>query len=278
MKWRGRRTSQNVEDRRGMKRGPALGGGVILVVIVLSLITGQNPLSLLEQLGGAQTSQAPSAGGGQGPATSRESDELAQFVSVVLADTEAVWNDEFGGRYPEPTLVLFEDSVRSACGLSSSATGPFYCPGDNKLYLDLTFFRQLKQLGAPGDFALAYVIGHEVGHHVQTVTGISQKVRQAQAAVGKTEANQWQVRMELQADCYAGLWAHHAQRKFQILERGDIEEGLKAAAAIGDDSLQRRAGQQVRPEAFTHGTSAQRVQWFRTGFETGSVSACDTFG
>jgi predicted metalloprotease len=277
MKWKGRRTSKNVEDRRGAPKIAKMGGGIILLVIVISLFTGQNPLEILQLLGGTQSNTSrPAASPGQ---RSAQTDELAQFVAVVLADTEAVWGDLFGGNYPEPVLVIFEDSVRSACGLSSAATGPFYCPGDQKLYLDLGFFRELEKLGAPGDFALAYVIGHEVGHHVQTVTGISDKIRQAQrAASGKAEANQWQVRMELQADCYAGIWAHHAQRRFQVLEAGDVEEGLRAAAAIGDDSLQQRAGRKVRPESFTHGSSADRVSWFSKGLNGGKVKDCNTLG
>ena len=277
MKWKGRPTSKNVEDRRGAPKSAKMGGGIILVVIVISLFTGQNPLEILQLLGGTQSNTSrPASSPRQGSA---ETGELAQFVAVVLADTEAVWGDLFGGKYPEPVLVIFEDSVRSACGLNSAATGPFYCPGDQKLYLDLGFFRELEKLGAPGDFALAYVIGHEVGHHVQTVTGISDKIRQAQrAASGKSEANRWQVRMELQADCYAGIWAHHAQRRFQILEAGDVEEGLRAAAAIGDDSLQQRAGRKVRPESFTHGSSADRVSWFSTGLNGGKVKDCNTLG
>ena len=275
MKWKGRRASKNVEDRRGAPKGAKMGGGMIVAVVLVSLVLGKNPLEVLQMLGTTQTSGSSTS---TPRPTSAESDKLAQFVSVVLADTEAVWGEVFNAKYPEPKLVLFEDSVQSACGMSTSATGPFYCPGDRKLYLDLGFFRELERLGAPGDFALAYVIGHEVGHHIQTVTGVNQKVREAQrAASSKAQSNQWQVRMELQADCYAGIWAHHAQRRFQILEDGDVEEGLTAAAAIGDDRLQQRSGRQAQPESFTHGSSADRVRWFRKGLDNGQVKDCDTF-
>ena len=199
----------------------------------------------------------------------------------MLSSTEDIWDQLFaasGSDYPEPQLVLFTYAVQSACGLSSSATGPFYCPGDRQIYLDLGFLNELQQLGAPGDFAFAYVIAHEVGHHVQTVTGLSSQVRQLQSRSSEADANRLSVLQELQADCYAGLWARRANEREQWLEEGDVEEGLRAAAAIGDDRLQRMAGRAVQPDAFTHGSSEQRVQWFRTGFETGSVEACDTFG
>jgi len=199
-------------------------------------------------------------------------------VSVVLADTEDTWHmlfDGLGGRYREPTLTLFTGQVESACGFGTAAAGPFYCPGDENVYLDLGFFQQLDALGAPGDFARAYVVGHEIGHHVQNLTGVLGAVQQQ--AGGRSDANALQVLVELQADCYAGVWAHHAERQRDLLEAGDVEEGLQAAAAIGDDALQQRAGRAVRPESFTHGSSAQRMQWFRTGMSRGEVDACDTF-
>ena len=229
-------------------------------------------------------------GGGSGQATVLESgpqpgnrpdDEAADFASVILASTEDVWSTIFqnaGYQYREPTLVLYDDAVQSACGFNSAATGPFYCPGDQQLYLDLSFLRELQRLGAPGDFAFAYVIAHEVGHHIQTITGLEQQVRQQMARSGEAQRNQLSVRMELQADCYAGVWAHYADRQAGMLEAGDLEEGLRAAAAIGDDRLQRQAGRRVQPETFTHGSSEQRVRWFRTGYQTGDEDACDTFG
>jgi uncharacterized protein len=208
-------------------------------------------------------------------------DELKQFVSVVLADTEDTWNvlfEEKGRRYVEPTLVLFSGLTRSACGLGEAAMGPFYCPGDQKLYIDLAFYDELRNdFGAPGDFAQAYVIAHEVGHHVQNLLGISDQVDAARRRMGKVEANRLSVRQELQADCFAGIWANHAQRARQILERGDLEEGLNAASAIGDDRLQRQTRGYVTPDSFTHGSSAQRVRWFRKGLTEGQLAACDTF-
>ena len=206
---------------------------------------------------------------------------MKQFVSVVLADTEDTWNPLFrqmGRNYREPKLVLFENAVESACGYTSSAVGPFYCPPDQKVYLDFSFFRDLKnKLGAPGDFAQAYVIAHEVGHHVQNLMGTSTRVRNLQNRVGQVQANQLSVRLELQADCFAGIWAHHAQRQRQIIEQGDVEEAINAAASIGDDKLQKQSRGYVVPESFTHGSSAQRVKWFKTGIQTGNVEACNTF-
>ncbi len=287
VKWRGRRQSRNVEDRRGA--AAAGGAGMILMllrfivgrfgirgVIILAVVgaglymAGVNPLALLQGQPAGQQAAEPI------------DDETSQFVRVVLAETEDVWSRLFaaaGGDYPEPTLVMFSGSVSSACGYASAAAGPFYCPADQKLYLDASFFSELAQrFGAPGDFAAAYVIAHEVGHHVQTVTGTSREVRSAQQrAQGEGEANALQVRMELQADCYAGVWAHHADRTSNLLDEGDIEEGLAAAAAIGDDTLQRNAGRRVTPESFTHGTSAQRQHWFSKGYRSGDVAACDTF-
>jgi predicted metalloprotease len=281
MRWRVGRRSTNVEDiryeegPRRVPRGIQLGGGGILLVLILSLLTGQNPLQLLGMLNGDAPVSAPHAPRPAG------TDEAADFVSVILADTEDTWGAMFsaaGQTYPPPKLVLFSDLVESACGMNSTATGPFYCPGDQKVYLDLGFLRELKQLGVSGDFAVAYVIAHEVGHHVQKVVGAERQFRQLQSQVrSQADANTLSVLMELQADCYAGVWAHHADTQRQLLEEGDIEEGLQAAAAIGDDRLQRMAGRGVNPDAFTHGSSQQRVQWFRTGLQTGSVDACNTF-
>lgn len=261
-------------------------GGIIVVVIVMLLFGGDlgSILGGLSGGGGAGqfAPQTPNNAGQQRPAaTTQASDELAQFTAVVLAETEDVWHKLFragGSQYEEPTLVLFWNSVRSACGSAQSAMGPFYCPGDRKVYIDLSFFDELRnRFGAPGDFAQAYVIAHEVGHHVQTLLGSSSQVRQAQSQASKTESNQMQVMMELQADCFAGIWAHHAQETAQILEPGDIDEALTAAAAIGDDRLQQQAQGYVVPDAFTHGTSEQRQQWFRTGYQSGQVNACNTF-
>ncbi|WP_432760017.1 KPN_02809 family neutral zinc metallopeptidase [Hyphococcus sp.] len=287
MKWQGRRQSRNVEDRRGA--GAAGGVGVILMLLRFIIgrfgirglllvgvvgvglyFAGVNPMALLQGGGVATQPSEP------------VDDETSQFVRAVLAETEDVWSKLFavdGADYPEPTLVMFSGSVASGCGQASAAAGPFYCPADQKLYLDASFFRELAQrFGAPGDFAAAYVIAHEVGHHVQTVTGISNQVRSAQQrARGESETNAYQVMMELQADCYAGVWAHYADRTSGFLDDGDIEEGLRAAAAIGDDTLQRDAGQTVRPEKFTHGSSEQRQKWFTQGYRSGSVDQCDTF-
>jgi len=277
MRWRGGRRSSNIDDRRGrtVKRA-AGGGGIVLIGALILMLLGGDPSMLLDMLEG---------GGGPvieqtGPVRrSAAEDEQADFVSVVLADTEDTWHalfDRHGARYREPTLTLFTDQVQSPCGFNTAATGPFYCPGDQNVYLDLGFFRQLDTLGAPGDFARAYVIGHEIGHHVQNLTGVLSSVHEQQVS-GRGDANALQVRVELQADCYAGVWAHHADRQRELLEEGDVEEGLQAAAAIGDDALQQRAGRAVRPESFTHGSSAQRVEWFRRGLSQGEVAACDTF-
>lgn len=284
MRWRNRRRSRYVEDRRGMRGGVRrrpgvrLSGGAIVVVLLAGLLLGEDPVRLLGLIAGgvpAPQEQAPPA-----PKSARDDDE-AEFVSVVLADTEDTWAAIFPGigmRYQPARLVMFSDAVESACGLNSSATGPFYCPPDRKVYIDLGFFEELKRLGAPGDFARAYVIGHEIGHHVQNLIGTSGRVQQARQRVGRGEANALSVRLELQADCYAGVWAYHANRDRKLLEPGDLEEGLQAAASIGDDRLQQRVGRRVRPESFTHGSSAQRVKWFRRGFEHGDLRRCDTFG
>jgi len=280
MRWRGRRQSTNIEDRRGLSLGggAGLGCGGLLLLLIVSFITGVNPLELLNQV------QEPQTGGSSETERTapEQNDEMSQFVRVILADTEETWNQIFqqmGRRYEEPTLVLFSDSVRSACGFSSSAVGPFYCPGDGRVYLDMSFFRELdRRFGAPGDFAQAYVIAHEVGHHVQNLLGISDQVHSRQQQSGRAEANELSVRLELQADCLAGVWGNHANRSRQLLETGDVEEGLNAAAAIGDDVLQRRGGGNVAPESWTHGSSRMRVEWFRRGLESGSPSVCDTFG
>jgi uncharacterized protein len=276
MRWKGGRRSGNVQDRRGM-RPAAVGGGIGAVLITLiAIVLGVDP-SELDTAGGQPAENVQTAD----PDEFTGIDEEADFVSVVLADTEDTWQALFARRglqYREPELVLFNDVVSSACGMARSAVGPFYCPADRMVYLDLSFFRELHQrFGAPGEFARAYVIAHEVGHHVQALTGVADQVRAAQARASRTEANAIQVRMELQADCYAGVWAHHAQRERQVLEPGDIEAALRAAAAIGDDNLQREAQGYVVPESFTHGTSAQRMQWFSRGFESGDPAHCDTF-
>jgi hypothetical protein len=263
-----------------------LGGGGILILVLGAWLLGVNPLSVLSMLAGAggETMQLPDTGTGSEPgpaAGGAPTDPGADFVSVVLADTEDTWTELFaqsGARYAPPKLVLFTQVVRSACGTAQAAMGPFYCPLDQTVYIDLDFYRELRdRFGAPGDFAQAYVIAHEVGHHVQTLLGTSEQVRAAQQRAGEAQANALSVRLELQADCYAGVWAHHADRARQVLEAGDVEEGLGAAAAIGDDRLQQQTQGEVVPEAFTHGSSKQRVEWFGRGMETGSLERCDTF-
>ncbi|MBW3535972.1 MAG: zinc metallopeptidase [Gemmatimonadetes bacterium] len=271
MRWRGRRRSGNVEDRRGKGGVAVAGGGVgLLVMLVVALVMGVDPTEILEQ--------APAAG----PARelSPADEEQRAFVEVVLASTEDAWHTLFqaqGATYREPTLVLFTDAVRSACGIAGAAVGPFYCPGDHQVYLDLGFFDALsRELDAPGDFARAYVVAHEVGHHVQTLTGVSEQVHAARRQSSEAEGNRLSVLQELQADCYAGVFAHDAARK-NLLEPGDVEEALTAASAIGDDNLQQRQQGYVVPESFTHGTSEQRASWFRRGFDDGRLEACDTF-
>ncbi|MFA5505250.1 MAG: neutral zinc metallopeptidase [Vulcanimicrobiota bacterium] len=280
MKWQGRRGSENVVDRTGGGGGrrALMGGGGLgtLVLVVLLYFMGVSPSEIFSLLSGSQSSR---------PAVTRTEDappdERKEFVSVVLADTEDVWNELFqqqGETYAEPRLVLFEGEVSSACGFASAATGPFYCPGDENLYLDLSFFDQLaRDLNSPGDFAQAYVIGHEVGHHVQNQMGTLTEVNRRKRTLSEKESNALQVRVELQADYYAGVWAHHAQRRFQVLEPGDIQEALQAASAIGDDALQKQARGYVVPDSFTHGTSEQRVRWFKKGFERGDLKGGDTF-
>ncbi len=283
MKWRNRRVSRNVEDRRhqrtGRRRGVAGGGLGTIVIILASLYFGVDPQLVLGLLGTGSPQSSSRPDPNYKPDAAEQ--QLAQFTGVVLADTEDVWHPLFqqmGRRYQEPKLVLFTDAVRSACGHAQAAMGPFYCPGDNKVYIDLGFYQQLKSRhNAPGDFAQAYVIAHEVGHHVQNLLGISSQVHQAQQRLNKAKANHLSVMLELQADCLAGVWAHHTQRAKQVLEQGDIEEALTAASAIGDDRLQKQARGYARPESFTHGTSAQRVRWFKRGFDKGSIADCNTF-
>jgi predicted metalloprotease len=266
----------------GVRVGGGLGLGGILIVLALSYLTGTNPLELLGGLGApGESVQVPAGPQGGAPPSD---DPQAEFIRVVLADTEEVWDEVFasaGRQYRQPRLVLFSDQVSSACGFQSAAVGPFYCPGDQQVYIDLVFYRELEQrFGAPGDFAQAYVIAHEIGHHVQQLLGISEQVDQARRRAGEVQANALSVRQELQADCFAGVWAHHSQRRGNNiqLETGDVEEGLTAAAAIGDDRIQRETRGRVVPESFTHGSSAQRVEWFRRGLQSGSLDQCDTFG
>lgn len=282
MKWEGNRESSNVEDRRSSGGMPVFGGrsigiGTIVVALVGGWALGINPMTLLGMLsggGGGQQVQQPA----QAPPAD---DKVARFVSTVLADTEDVWSTVFkqrGSQYREPSLVLFRGATATACGTGQSAMGPFYCPSDQKVYIDLDFYDTLRrQLGAPGDFAQAYVIAHEVGHNVQNLLGISERVDQARGRVSKADYNRLSVRLELQADCFAGVWANRAQQARQILEQGDVEEAMNAAAKIGDDALQRSRGGAVVPESFTHGSSAQRQQWFNTGLKSGDMQRCDTF-
>jgi len=293
MKWQNSRRSSNVEDGRSEAGPSRLGGGslmtmlpivrmligtkigrIVLAVGAVAYFLGFNPLNLLQQ--GSQNFSPAKV------ENTQEDNQRADFATAVLGQTEDVWGamfkSNFNKVYPEPKLRLFRNGVSSACGAASSATGPFYCPGDNKLYLDLGFFDELaKRHGAPGDFAQAYVIAHEVGHHVQNVFGTLNKTHQAKSSLSKTEGNALQVRVELQADCYAGIWAHHIDKQRQVIEAGDVQEALKAASAIGDDTLQKQAQGYVVPDAFTHGSAEQRIRWFSTGLKTGDIKACDTF-
>ena len=280
MRWRQSRASQNVQDYRGRATGGGGGlklglGTVVLGVVAYFLGGPQLVMSLLSGAGSAPQSEAPIEAG-------TPTDEGGAFVSHVLGDTEETWTALFaqaGREYPSPYLVLFSQGINTGCGSATSAAGPFYCPADNKVYIDLVFFQQLEsEFAAQGDFAKAYVIAHEVGHHVQTVLGTSAKVREAQqSARSQEEANSWQVRMELQADCYAGIWAHYADSARQLVEQGDINEALTAASAVGDDTIQKRTQGRVNQESFTHGSGAERQQWFRKGYSTGSVDQCNTF-
>jgi uncharacterized protein len=282
MRWRDGRQSDNIEDRRGMSvsRGAKIGGlsglGFVAVVLI-GMFLGVDPTALLQQM---PDQEAPSVSEQRGSPTA-VTDEQRDFVAVVLGETEDVWQEAFrkaGRTYRAPKLVLFSNSVESACGMAGSATGPFYCPSDQKVYLDLSFFEDLRtRFGASGDFAEAYVIAHEVGHHVQTLLGISQKVHELQSRSDPYDRNKLSVMMELQADCLAGVWAHQADKNRQILEAGDIEEALNAASAIGDDRIQKKTQGYVVPDAFTHGSAAQRVRWFKWGLENGNLQTCDTF-
>jgi predicted metalloprotease len=290
MKWEGNRQSDNVEDRRG--EGPTAGGrgfgigggrgigiGTIVIALVAGWALGINPLTLLGVLGGGGPEQVPMS---QAPAQRPPADDkMAAFVSTVLADTEDVWRAQFaaqGATYREPRLVLFRGATPTACGTGQAAMGPFYCPGDQRVYIDLGFYETMKtRLGAPGDFAQAYVIAHEIGHHVQAQLGITDKVDAMRQRGSQAQSNELSVRLELQADCLAGVWAHHAQRARQILQQGDVEEALNAATQIGDDTLQRKSQGTVVPESFTHGTSAQRVGWFKRGMNGGNLRECNTF-
>lgn len=276
MKWKDRQASSNVEDRRGMSgKGIAgIGGGLGLVIVIIVTLLGGDPGELLGNIGSTdQNNSAPYE-------ETQEEKELAQFVSVVLADTERVWTEEFreqGLEYKEPKLVLYSGSVDSACGTAGSSVGPFYCPGDMKLYIDLSFYQELKnQFQAPGDFAMAYVIAHEVGHHIQTLLGTSEKEMPSRSSVSEKEYNKYSVRLELQADYLAGVWANHVQGE-KLLEEGDLEEALKAASGVGDDTIQKRSRGYVVPDSFTHGTSEQRKRWFYKGFQNGTIKGGDTF-
>ena len=285
MRWEGGEQSDNVEDRRGagglggnLFGGRSIGIGTLLIAVVAGLIFGVNPLQLIGMLGGtggpAQVQQAPT---GQPPAN----DQASQFIRTVLRDTELVWDKLFresGGTYVQPKLVMFSGYTPTACGTGQSAMGPFYCPLDQKVYLDTEFFDTLRnELGGGGEFAEAYVIAHEIGHHVQKQMGVIDKVDSLRGRISQTQQNALQVRVELQADCLAGVWAHHAEAQRKILEQGDIEQAMNTAAKIGDDALQKRSQGYVVPDSFTHGSSAQRVRWFTTGLKTGSIQACDTF-
>lgn len=282
MRWRGERQSENVEDERRSGGGGriAIGGGIGgVILVVVYLLLGGDPQALLNM---TQQSEPPATSEVNGSNPAAPKDEMSQFVAVVLADTEDAWHEIFrrmGRQYEEPRLVLFSHQTRTGCGFASSASGPFYCPEDRKVYIDLSFCRELEdRFGAPGDFAQAYVIAHEVGHHVQNLLGISDKVLAARGRMSQREFNQLSVRLELQADFLAGVWAHYADRVKGVVESGDIEEALQAASAVGDDTLERQTQGYVVPDSFTHGTSEQRVRWFRKGYESGDISQGDTFG
>ena len=282
MRIEGQRESDNVEDRRGM--GPSriggrgrLGIGTIVLALAVSYFTGADPMTVLNLLTGVQSMTEQSEPSEPGP-VGAPNDQLGKFASIVLADTETTWRTLLGPRYEDPRMVLFTGAVQSACGTASSAVGPFYCPGDHRVYLDLAFFDEMeRRLGASGDFAQAYVIAHEVGHHVQNLLGVAEKVHRLRRQVSETEANALSVRMELQADCYAGVWGYHAKRERNVIEPGDFEEGLRAAAAIGDDRLQKMSRGHVQPESWTHGSSEQRMTWLKRGLESGDPSVCNTF-
>ena len=298
MRWREMRRSRNVEDRRGgnssgsrtggrrgggLGRGAKIGGGGMIALLLLGLFLGKDLTGLVSGGAGPMIGNSGTQSPGGSSTSTRNlpaNDDAAQFVSAIMATTEDVWTplfQQYGKQYQPPKLVLFQDGVRSACGYTSSAAGPFYCPGDYQAYIDLDFFGELQRMGAGGDFAGAYVLAHEVGHHVQNLLGVSMSVQRKQRQVSKVESNRLSVLAELQADCYAGVWAHHAHKKMQLLEPGDLEEGMNAAAKIGDDHLMKSAGRRVRPESFTHGSSAQRQKWLLLGLQTGDPNKCDTF-
>lgn len=273
MRWTGRRESSNVEDRRGISGGGIAVGGIGAVIIaIIYFVLGGNPSEVLQQMPATEQ---------QSVTRSPEEERLASFTKVVLAETEDVWDSLFnakGGNYRKPTLVMFSRSTESGCGFASAITGPFYCPPDEKIYIDLSFFDELRErFKVEGEFAMAYVIAHEIGHHIQKLTGVSDQMQQLRAQLSEKEYNRMSVKLELQADFYAGLWAHHAQKLSNILEQGDIASALAAANAIGDDRLQKMSRGEVVPDAFTHGTSAQRMYWFKKGFDTGDINAGDTF-
>jgi len=278
MRWERGRRSDNIEDRRGMRVSPRVAGGGLgaIVLVLVAIFLGVDPRMLTQMLPTEQSVPPRQADPQQA-----QSDPLKEFISVVLADTEDVWSDLFqrgGEQYREPTLVLFSGAVQSACGMAESAVGPFYCPADQKVYIDLSFYRDLRnRFQAPGDFAQAYVIAHEIGHHVQNILGIAGQVHERRQRVSETQANALSVRLELQADCLAGVWAHHAHRSRDILEQGDVEEALNAATQIGDDRMQMRGRGYVAPDSFTHGSGEQRVRWFRQGLDSGDMRQCDTF-
>jgi len=277
MLWKGRRESSNVEDRRGqfVRGGTAIGGSGVIIALIAVFVFGQDPLIVLEALqqsGAVQRSEQPYR-------PSAQEQEVFNFVKVVLADTEDTWNQIFqqaGQRYAPPSLVVFTDMTPTACGTGQSASGPFYCPGDQKIYLDLSFLYQLQRMGASGNLAVAYVIAHEVGHHVQTITGVSNRIRELQSQSRRSGANALQVKMELQADCLAGVWVQYTQKRTQFLERGDIEEAMQAAAAVGDDNIMRQSGIPPRREAFTHGSSKERMEWFNRGLKARTLEDCET--
>lgn len=291
MRWKNVRKSQNVEDRRGQRTGRRItgsggggmkiGGGAGIVLLLLGLFFGQDLIGPLTS-GGPNVGTTQVGQGGQlgGSTTVRSNDEASDFIRSILGTTEDVWVPLFqqsGRTYEVPTLVMFSDGVNSACGFTSSAAGPFYCPGDSQVYIDLSFFRQLQSMGAGGDFAQAYVLAHEVGHHVQNQLGVSMAVQRRRQALPKAQGNNLSVRAELQADCYAGVWANHAHKQYQLLEPGDLEEGMNAAAKIGDDAIMASAGRRAHPDSFTHGSSEQRQRWLYIGLESGDPLKCNTF-
>lgn len=289
MHWRSGRQSTNVEDYRGSNRSGRGRGGFRIgllgtaAIVLVGWYMGANPLQLLSLVGGANTllgSLDSSSTTVTTPQSGTLNDDGGKFASVVLGSTEDVWRPLFqqmGKRYQEPKLVLFDEKIDSACGFSTAASGPFYCPGDNKVYIDLSFFRELKALGASGEFAQAYVLGHEIGHHVQSLLGITNEVSRLQARMNQRDSNALSVALELQADCYAGVWAHHANKTSIQLDGNDIEDAMNAAASIGDDRLQRMSGKRINPDSFTHGSSRQRMEWFQRGIQSGDMRACDTF-